>query len=344
MGSLQKTPSKKERRASGVAQERSQRTPKDDEDQPVPRALTFEDINKPRGPKPLSAARDVPDELATAIAADGGTAVVDAPVRAKSAVGRPPRGARTQVPAQPKRKLVRAASKASNEKNSPMSSYVDWRKMQYSMNWRMLLLLRGVANMSLLRLTDPDVPLQGKDIVEIADNDPNPDADVKFMATGAYRVAPDSILRFYGGGGAPQGDGGDDGKISSTSSTSSGSTDARASSRAGGTGGDNSAAAAVDPVLPWCLLIGCPGHISIGILWPQRGKRAAYVEHFDSRGINESLKAGGGSYTSLPHIREYFRTTHGVGKLASVNAVDFQEVELDVFCQTWIFYFVWVSF
>jgi hypothetical protein len=312
MGSLQKTPSKKERRASALTQEQSQPLPKDEEQ--VPRALKFEEKN--RGPKPPRAAND-----ATAIAAVSGTA----PARASNAVGKPPRATRNEPAHLPlRRMLIRASGKKCWEAMSPMAGYQQWRKMQYSMNWRMLLLLRGVANMSLLRLTDADVQLAGKDVVEIADGDPNPDADVKFMANGAHRVAPDSILRFYGPG---EGGGDGDGKQSTATSSSA-------------TAMSGSSATTVDPTLPWCLLIGCPGHISIGILWPERGKRAAFVEHFDSRGINESIKAGGGSYSSLPHIREYFQAKHGVTKLKSVNAVDFQEKELDVYCQTWIFYFV----
>ena len=183
-----------------------------------------------------------------------------------------------------RRTLIRSSGKKCWEAMSPLVGYQRWRKMQYSMNWRMILLLRGVAKMSLLRLTDPSVKLKGNDVVEIADQDPNPDADVKFMESGAHRVAPDSILHSYD---------------------------------------DESAATEGQP---WCLLLGCPGHISIGILWPRKGKRKAYVEHFDSRGINESIKAGGGSFLSLPHMKKYFRDTHSINKFKSVNAVDFQEV------------------
>lgn len=204
---------------------------------------------------------------------------------------------RKQVPVLPlRRTLIRSSSKKCWEATSPLVGYQRWRKMQYSMNWRMMIILRGLAKMSLLRLTDPASTLKGKTVVEIADGDPNPDADVKFMEDGSHRLAPDSILHSY---------------------------DAK-------------------DTVPSCILLGCPGHISIGILWPHKGKRKAFIEHFDSRGINESIQAGGGSFLFLPNMRTFFKNQFGIDKLKTVNNVDFQEVELDVYCQTWIFYFVYM--
>ena len=235
--------------------------------------------------------------------------VISAPVGQKKKKG--PKHSKKHAAALPlRRTLIRSSSKKCWETMSPMIGYRRWRKMQFSMNWRMILLLRGVAKMSLLRLTDPNIELQGKDIIEIADGDPNPDADVKFMSDGSHRVAPDSILHSY----------------SSTITDAEDRTNSQARKQA------------------WCLLLGCPGHISIGLLWPQNGKRKPRIEHFDSRGINESIQAGGGSFLSLPHMKAFFEKEHGIAasRFKSVNAVDFQEVELDVYCQTWIFYFAYM--
>lgn len=175
--------------------------------------------------------------------------------------------------------------------------------------------------MSLLRLTDPDIELEGKDIIEIADGDPNPDADVKFMGDGSHRVAPDSILHSYKSTAEEKEE-----EEADSSSTTSPSRKQQQRQQ------------------PWCLLLGCPGHISIGLLWPQKGKRKPRIEHFDSRGINESIQAGGGSFLSLPHMKAFFEKEYGIAasRFKSVNAVDFQEVELDVYCQTWIFYFAYM--
>jgi hypothetical protein len=290
----------------------------------------------------------------------------------------PRKGRAVLVPSSVRRPLVRASSKKCWEVTSPHVGYQRWRLMQYELNWRMVVLLRSVARMSLLPLSGGDVLLEGSTVEEIADRDPNPDADVKFMGDGTYRVAPASILRELmpkqGGGG---GSGGATAAASTAATTTTTIND----------DGDADENGKPRKPMPWCVLIGSPGHISIGILWPagnvttttttpkaktkakSKAKTKAKttinaktttaataaetpvaggpfaggrLEHFDSRGINESIKAGGGSYLSLPHIRQYFKQQHSVATLRSVNYVDFQEVELDVYCQTWIFYFVYM--
>lgn len=83
------------------------------------------------------------------------------------------------------------------------------------------------------------------------------------------------------------------------------------------------------------LLVGSDEHISVAIVW----KKERHIEFFDSRGPNVSFK----------EIKEWFADQPFCDSFVNTNAdFDIQSEghrggreEVDVYCQTWIYYYVY---
>ena len=206
-------------------------------------------------------------------------------------------------------------------------------------------MLKNVADMSLLAPTSTEYYkscLEKKPCFEsMMEDDPLPDADVRFMTNGATRTSPASL--FFTSG-----------------------TKKRRS---------------VNRQQPFCVVVGIPNHVAVAIMWPlpnrhhdrrfrvhshaaantnkeQRHSAAQLdatnnnnennendddnvelyerVEYFDSRGFNADKQ-------QLRRVKAFFEKTAGAAKFVYANPdVDFQLADNDVCCHTWIYYFIYM--
>jgi hypothetical protein len=194
-----------------------------------------------------------------------------------------------------------------------VSGYLRWRKMQYSLNWRAMAVLKDLADMSLLTPTSADYfesCLKKKPCIEaMLENDPFPDADVRFMTDGTARTSPASLL-------------------SSSAFRKSNKPVCVV------VGVPNHVAAAI--MWPYFLSRRRGGNKhdnkggAVGDCVYER------VEYFDSRGFNADKR-------HLKRIKAFFKQTASTADFVLANPdVDFQLADNDVCCQTWIYYFMYM--
>lgn len=214
----------------------------------------------------------------------------------------------------------RASSRKCMEDCNSASGYLRWRRMQFSLNWRAMAVLKNVADMSLLATTSPEYYkscLKKKPCFEsMMEDDPLPDADVRFMTNGTTRTSPASLL------------------------FASGKT-----------------RHVVNIKQPFCVVVGVPNHVAVAIMWPLRQRRQCRVqscvndtnndkngsfevfesvEYFDSRGFNADKR-------HLRRVEAFFKKTTGTARFVCANPdVDFQLADNDVCCHTWIYYFIYM--